>query len=294
MRITLRIFIVIIYSSASNPFYAQDILNTVYIKKHVPDRSCECLKKVASDEQNPVVWKEVVDENSNRRRRSDTLSYLDYIYMDTGRSSHRKVIEYAYLKSPDVVWAQKVRRLIDGKERFNYPLFVSGKYSISLWQIVAETMKNSPGKITLYENSNSPDSIPKYAEIFSRSLTAITDSTYWDKQIIEWEILEEWYFDKQRSVLDVRIIGISPRLSITDDSGNRTGSENLFWIYYPQFCEVLRNYKVYWPNNTETFAELFRKRKFWSLILHKTKIYDSIDQQFLKTLVPEIEPLDWR
>ena len=33
---------------------------------------------------------------------------------------------------------------------------------------------------------------------------------YESRDIIRYELKEDWFFDKQRSVLDVRIIGISP------------------------------------------------------------------------------------
>ena len=41
-------------------------------------------------------------------------------------------------------------------------------------------------------------------------LTNDTIEFYENRDIIQYEIKEDWFFDKQRSVLDVRIIGISP------------------------------------------------------------------------------------
>ena len=42
---------------------------------------------------------------------------------------------------------------------------------------------------------------------------------------MKWRIKEEWFFDKQRSVMDVRILGLAPLVENTDlTTGDPTGT----------------------------------------------------------------------
>ena len=39
--------------------------------------------------------------------------------------------------------------------------------------------------------------------------------------MIKWRIKEEWFFDKQRSVMDVRILGLAPMIENTMTTGDK-------------------------------------------------------------------------
>src|SRR5205085_5916999 len=49
--------------------------------------------------------------------------------------------------------------------------------------------------------------------------TVVTKQVNPDK-VIAYRIKEEWFFDKQRSVVDFRIIGIAPMMFDEDEFGN--------------------------------------------------------------------------
>src|SRR5678815_5863735 len=62
------------------------------------------------------------------------------------------------------------------------------------------------------------------------------------EKVIQYRLKEDWFFDKQRSVIEVRIIGFAPIVYATDDKGNvREGGETkpLFWIYFPEARRLL-------------------------------------------------------
>jgi len=102
-------------------------------------------------------------------------------------------------------------------------------------------------------------------------------SQYEAREIIRYEIKEDWFFDKQRSVLDVRIIGISPVVQMKDQSGNVMGVKNLFWLYFPECRYVFQNFFVYNPHNDAqrmSFDDLFWKRDFNSYIHKESNIFD--------------------
>lgn len=66
---------------------------------------------------------------------------------------------------------------------------------------------------------------------------------YTSRDIIRYEIKEDWFFDKQRSVMDVRIIGISPVVYFrNEETGDIMGPKNLFWLYFPECRYVFQNF----------------------------------------------------
>ena len=90
------------------------------------------------------------------------------------------------------------------------------------------------------------------------------------RDIIRYEIKEDCFFDKQRSVMDRRIIGISPVIYYTDpETGDIMGLKNLFWLYFPECRYIFQNHKVYNSHNdamSMSFDDLFWKREFSSLL----------------------------
>ena len=64
------------------------------------------------------------------------------------------------------------------------------------------------------------------------------DTFYWEsKDIVQYKLKEDWFFDKERSVMDVRIIGIAPVKYVrenNDPNGVITGTKEMFWLYFPE------------------------------------------------------------
>ena len=53
------------------------------------------------------------------------------------------------------------------------------------------------------------------------------------EEIKKWLVKEHWFFDKQKSVMDVRIIGLCPVYTVSSDDPELIGQEQeLFWIYF--------------------------------------------------------------
>ncbi len=97
------------------------------------------------------------------------------------------------------------------------------------------------------------------------------------KDIIQYRIKEDWFFDKERSVLDVRIIAIAPVVYAKDDQGQITGMKELFWLYFPHCRFVLNNYFVYNESNDAqwmSFDDLFWKRRFTCSIYKESNVFD--------------------
>lgn len=101
---------------------------------------------------------------------------------------------------------------------------------------------------------------------------------YTARDIIRYEIKEDCFFDKQRSVMDVRIIGISPVVYYTNpETGDIVGTKNLFWLYFPECRYTFQNHKVYNPNNdamSMSFDDLFWKRQFSSYVTKESNVHN--------------------
>jgi gliding motility associated protien GldN len=101
------------------------------------------------------------------------------------------------------------------------------------------------------------------------------------KDIIQYRIKEEWFFDKERSVLDQRIIALAPVVYIKDKDANDNvsigGTRELFWLYFPECRFVFNNYFSYNDKNDSqwmSFDDLFWKRRFTSFIYKESNGFD--------------------
>jgi gliding motility associated protien GldN len=99
-------------------------------------------------------------------------------------------------------------------------------------------------------------------------------------KVIGYRVKEDWFFDKQRSVIDVRIIGLAPLIYAVDEKGEvREGNIKipLFWIYYPEARRLFANSEVFNRENDaerRTFDDIFQKRLFGSYIYKESNVYD--------------------
>jgi gliding motility associated protien GldN len=122
--------------------------------------------------------------------------------------------------------------------------------------------------------------------IMEEILEEPTINWYKSDDIIEYKLKEDWFFDKERSQFDVRILGIAPVIygGERDEFGKLKfieGKKELFWLYFPHCRFVFVNYNVYNPKNDAqwmSFDDLFMKRKFTSTIYKESNTFDrSID-----------------
>jgi gliding motility associated protien GldN len=93
------------------------------------------------------------------------------------------------------------------------------------------------------------------------------------EQIVKYILKEDWFFDKERSVLDVRTIGLGVVVKVHPDSTERIA----FWTYFPQVRDVLKNYYVYDAKSTvggNTFDHLFMTRRFNAVVYKESTLYD--------------------
>jgi gliding motility associated protien GldN len=103
--------------------------------------------------------------------------------------------------------------------------------------------------------------------------------TFWydSKDIVQYQLKEDWFFDKERSVMDVRILGLAPVIYERDENNQILGSRVLYWVYFPHCRYILNNYFVYNEQNDAnwmSFDDLFWKRQFNSTIFKESNVFD--------------------
>ena len=107
--------------------------------------------------------------------------------------------------------------------------------------------------------------------------------TFWyeSKDIVEYRLKEDWFFDKQRGEMDVRIIAIAPVVydKVYNSQGEEEirGKKELFWLYFPHCRFVFNNYFTYNEKNDAqwmSFDDLFWKRRFSSYIYKESNVHD--------------------
>lgn len=220
----------------------------------------------------------------------------------------RRVIPYTHVREADVMWHRRIWRVIDLREKINQPLY----YPIqkiqdrkSLFDVLKEGVLE--GTVTAYSDADDEFTVQltkaeaknrmgfwketKQYDDFGEEIFGAADSTYEEYEsidVVEYRIKEDWFFDRERSIMDVRIIGIAPALNIIDQStGESKGKQLMFWVYFPEARYVFANYDVYNRQNdaeNRTFDDIFWKRMFNSYIVKRSNVYDRNNKDYLKGL----------
>lgn len=227
---------------------------------------------------------------------------IDGAYVRTD-AYKRKPTPLPYVREADVMWSKKVWRIIDLREKMNQPLYfptkeVDGRRS--LVNLFIEGIKD--GKITAYDAKNDdefkvPMTFEQVKEAFgattrTRKVRDVDTGELVDRvvagevrseEIKQFMLKEEWYFDKQSSTLNVRVIGICPIQEFyRDDDTNQEDVQRrqVFWIYYPEARELLAANEVFNSQNTarnSSYDDIFLKRRFNSYIVKESNIYNNRD-----------------
>lgn len=244
----------------------------------------------------------------------------------------RKPIELPSINESDIMWAKWVWRRIELKEKINQKFYypsVEAADRKSLASVLFDAVKSVNSYAMDDENPTGPDfrgtafegaygliafrddnfdkpyhnieDIPVFGA--RTNLTGITDSlgrqTYDTlrveaRDVLSFQLRELWFFDKKRSQLDVRIVGICPEYRIKQSLGERPyeNYEQNVWFYYPQARYYLCNKECYNPHNDAagwSYDDIFLMRMFGSYIIKESNIHDRMITEFSKGVDAIIE-----
>ena len=228
------------------------------------------------------------NENANK--------YLDYNY-DKKAVKERKVVPYPSLREADVIYAKRIERIIDTREKKNmvmqwpknplnrviYTLVTAGADAKGFGKLKAYRTDSLDKAMTIedvnklggfcetipIQNPNNPDD--PYDTYDSTVCTAFDYS-----QIKRWKIKEEWIFDKQRGMFFPRIISIAP-LYKPNVGGIEMPEQEMFFVNFQELRPILVNEEVFNRQNDAmrlTYYDFFEMRMFSSYITFESNDKD--------------------
>ena len=207
------------------------------------------------------------------------------------KTINKKSIPYEHIREADVIWSKRIWRMIDLREKLNLPLYypeVANMRGKSLFDVIKQGVMNN--EIYAFDNPFFDDEFKTKMSaeqikdmMFTETLIDQEDpdnpGTFKTVKIINeltssniknWWVKEDWFFNKQRGVMDVRIIGLCPlKEKLDPTTGEVLGYIPLFWVYFPQCQPILAKIEVYNTKNDAqriSYDDLFRKRMFSSII----------------------------
>lgn len=224
---------------------------------------------------------------------------LDGVYIKE-HTPERKVIPYAHLREADVMWSKRIWRKVDMREKLNLVFYYPESKIAnrrSLTQVIWDGIQVD-GTITAYKDDEFKSAMTaaetralfekvdtNYIPDADGNLTPVlVNNKFESSKVKKFRIKEDWFFDKQRSVMDVRILGIGLEVDVTDDQGNAKGTQ-AFWVYYPEARYVFANAELYNRQNDgerRTLQDVFWKRMFNSYVYKEQNVYDRQINEYKK------------
>ena len=234
---------------------------------------------------------------------SQTLEPITIASLYSKQYVDKKPIPYVEIREANVMWLKRVWRDVDMRQIQNLPFYfpiVKKEYRVSFAQLLIESVQNkfiiaysaidssSNGSGDWDDTFQLPLNVKEAKRALSYKENVIVEDDFGDEVVVEqimtisldeitsFRIKEEVFFDKERSIMETRILGIA--LLIPDKaSGREDIKKEAFWIYFPQARNVLArmlSYNTFNDANVLTYDEIFVKRKFSSRITKISNVYD--------------------
>lgn len=210
-------------------------------------------------------------------------------------------IPFPFIRPADVMWSKRIWREIDFRQKINQAFYYPTE-SHNNWRsfinVVLDGLKEN--QFVAYDISNTDELLVpiSYKDIIAKQSDTSHevarrpyppydeyDTVYTREfdptQVMRLRIKEDWYFDKQRSQMMVRIIALCPVLMVEKDG--KEIPQPLFWISYAQARKVLAKAEVFNRQNSaekRTYDEIFWKRMFDSYIIKEENVYDRKINQY--------------
>jgi gliding motility associated protien GldN len=230
-----------------------------------------------------------------------TVKSQGYPYTKTSLGE-RKVVPYPPLREADVIYAKRLERVIDTREKKNQVMnWPKSPLNKLIYNFVTTGEPGETGKLRAYrtdslQNAMTIDDIKKIGS--DKETVSVLDTSGGntdltltiDKDIItpfdpttikKWEIVEEWIFDKQRGMFFPRIIALAPIYNPTLN-GVALGEQPMFYVSYEDLRPLIVNTECFNRQNDVqlTYYDFFEQRMFSSYITKESNDKDFAIKDF--------------
>ena len=212
---------------------------------------------------------------------------------DKSSVNSRTPLVYEHLRADDALFAEKVWRELDLREKMNQPFRYKAESDNGSQMFVDMLLKAvNTGQVTAFaddrfstpllpadiatKTQGSNDTVPVTDPLDPTRILKykVTRMSFNAESVTKIAMKEEWVFDRESSRMFCRILGIAPLQTKFFPNGQPMGNTVLFWVYYPDLRPILTKYEVYNPKNMGqsrmTWEELFESRMFSSYITKST------------------------
>jgi gliding motility associated protien GldN len=212
---------------------------------------------------------------------------LDGVYKKDVVSTAR-VTPYASLREADAMWAKRVWRVIDLREKQNLVMTYPRN---KLIDVIMDAVL--AGELTAYSAVSTgpkdfgdefkvPLTPEEVAMIGARNDTldveqldgTVVQEVYATQlnrdDVVAYRVKEDWIFDRQRSIFEPRILGIAPIIILRNTAGEEIDRSPLFWIYFPEARSVFANAEIFNRQNDAarfSYDDFFVQRMFSSYVI---------------------------
>jgi len=236
----------------------------------------------------PIVFDStgLIDNGAKKSLRQDNA-------FDKSNLTARTPLPYEHLRWDDALYAEKVWRELDLREKMNKVFQYEAVDDNGSQIFISMLLKAvNSGDVTAFSDDRftTPMSLPEIQQLTTGTNDTVpqtspddptkviryvvTRASFDPKSVMKLRIKEEWVFDRESSRMFCRILGICPLKIVYAPNGREMGVSPMFWIYYPDLRPTLAKYEVYNPKNMGqsrmTWEELFESRMFSSYIVKST------------------------
>jgi gliding motility associated protien GldN len=212
----------------------------------------------------------------------------------------RRVIPDAHVREADVMFVRRAWCEIDMREKINLPLFYPLEPSNgrrSLFQVIRDAVLE--GELNAYDpgpmldddgfgRTLTKDELNTILEPTSTVLTDRLDGSgiqdavevpmpLTSASITKYQIKEDRVFDKQRGVMENRIIGIAPMREVRGEDGELRGYAPVFWLYFPELRYLLANEEAFnrWNDGEQRSLEhVLDQHLFAAYVVKVSNVHD--------------------
>lgn len=214
-------------------------------------------------------------------------------------------IQLPYVREADILWSKRIWQNIDLRLKINQPLYFPqeplGDFR-SLMKVLEDALR--AGEIRAYGVDDEyfrgdPLDPEELFEQLGRTETFDEDGQevavvipFNPAQVLRFRIREEWFIDKRRGRMDVRIVGLSPAREVIDNlTGESLGWEPLFWLPFAEIREVLANAPVYTRHNDRqsiSFDDYFIRRFFDATIYREDRPDNRVISEYIEDPIEQL------